>query len=347
MVNINSALDQAHVYHDLSGLHSLRSADATEREKVGGAAKQFESMMLNLMLKSMREANDVFADGNMLHSQSTRFYEDMLQQQLSLVMARGDGLGLAKMLAEQLKPSENQSGVAEKHIPSAGPRRASVNLSASLGEASSRDEESLSVNELSALEKVDRLAGGGDSDTGTTAPGNMVTREVKPLPASSVTGPVTFKTPRDFVQTLLPAAREAANQLGVDAELLIAQAALETGWGRHMISEDGQPSYNLFGIKADERWQGPVSNVTTSEYRNGVKLKEQAQFRAYNSYNESFADYLQFLQSGNRYHQALASHGDPASFAGQLQSAGYATDPDYATKNITNIPATNAGYTNP
>ena len=141
-----------------------------------------------------------------------------------------------------------------------------------------------------------------------------------------------FDSPREFVKTLLPEARKAAAKIGVDPKLLIAQAALETGWGKKIIHHtDGRSSHNLFNIKAGRTWEGDRVNVGTLEYLDGVAVKKQADFRAYDNYRQSFDDYVALLQQP-RYRQALDKAGDPRAYLEALQQAGYATDPDYADK---------------
>lgn len=150
-----------------------------------------------------------------------------------------------------------------------------------------------------------------------------------------VRGPerAAIESPEDFVRVLQPLAREAERELGVPHKVLLAQAALETGWGQRVLkSPDGTSSYNLFNIKADGRWPGDRVHAVTLEYENGVAVQRRAAFRAYPSYAESFADYIDFLRSSPRYRAALNSGGDDGAFARALQSAGYATDPDYARK---------------
>ena len=132
---------------------------------------------------------------------------------------------------------------------------------------------------------------------------------------------------------LLPMAERVARDSGIDPKLMVAQAALETGWGRHMIrGEQGEPSFNLFGIKADSRWQGDAVSITTTEYREGLPMKEQASFRAYTDYESSFRDYVSFLESNPRYREVLSVADQPEVFAEKLQEAGYATDPNYGSK---------------
>jgi flagellar protein FlgJ len=159
------------------------------------------------------------------------------------------------------------------------------------------------------------------------------------LPAAAAEAPAStqeptgFASPDDFVRALWPHAQHAADKLGVDPRALIAQAALETGWGKAVIRmPDGGSSHNLFNIKADHRWDGPHVFKDTLEYRDGIAAKERAPFRAYDSYAASFDDYVNFLQSNARYRGALEQAADPVVFVRELQRAGYATDPAYARK---------------
>lgn len=145
--------------------------------------------------------------------------------------------------------------------------------------------------------------------------------------------PARFESPEQFVAHLWPHAKQAGEKLGVDPRAIMAQAALETGWGKAVISRpDGSSSYNLFNIKADHRWDGECVGKLTLEYRDGVAAKEQASFRAYGSWAESFDDYAAFLSENGRYRDALQAGSDGNAFAERLQDAGYATDPAYASK---------------
>jgi len=139
-------------------------------------------------------------------------------------------------------------------------------------------------------------------------------------------------TPESFVTQIWHHAQKAAHELGVNVRALIAQAALETGWGKHGIKrEDGKNANNLFGIKASG-WTGARTNSKTHEYRNGERQSEHADFRAYSSVAESFADYVRMLKQNPRYQTALKSGHNVHGFAHALQKAGYATDPSYAEK---------------
>ncbi|HFQ92156.1 MAG TPA: flagellar assembly peptidoglycan hydrolase FlgJ [Chromatiales bacterium] len=142
-----------------------------------------------------------------------------------------------------------------------------------------------------------------------------------------------FPSPAAFIERLKDLARSIGERLGVSPKALLAQSALETGWGQHMIRKaDGSNSHNLFGIKADARWNGERAVTSTLEYVDGVAVKELSAFRAYQSYEESFEDYARFLRASPRYEAALRNGGDPVAFARSLQAAGYATDPAYGNK---------------
>lgn len=137
-----------------------------------------------------------------------------------------------------------------------------------------------------------------------------------------------------FINRMLRPAMLAAQKSGIHAHLILAQAALESGWGkREILTEDGKPSHNLFGIKATGDWQGKTTEITTTEFINGEKRKVKAAFRVYDSYTEALADYTSLLKDNPRYGQ-VARSSSPEQGARALQAGGYATDPAYATKLI-------------
>ena len=149
------------------------------------------------------------------------------------------------------------------------------------------------------------------------------------VPADAASAPASAS---EFVNRLWASAGEASRSTGIPAHFMIAQAALETGWGRAELRfADGTPTYNLFGIKAGRGWQGAVAEATTTEYANGVAQKTVERFRAYSSYAEAFRDYASLLTGNPRYATVL-NRQDAAGFARGLQQAGYATDPMYAEK---------------
>jgi flagellar protein FlgJ len=149
------------------------------------------------------------------------------------------------------------------------------------------------------------------------------TTAVKPAPEA------TPEEREQFISELLPHANAAARELGVDPRALIAQAALETGWGR---SQPGGDSHNLFGVKAGAHWNGASVQANTQEFDAGVASRVDASFRAYGSPRESVEDYVRLIRDNPRYASAMNTGSDVQAFAGALQRGGYATDPDYARK---------------
>ncbi len=180
---------------------------------------------------------------------------------------------------------------------------------------------------------------GGSSEDRTGSAGEIQALErnaalLAPRPARS--GEVyepEFSSKGSFLETLGNLATRAAEALGVDPLLMLAQSALETGWGRHILrGPDGESSHNLFGIKAGGRWHGESVPVGTLEYVDGLPAHRQALFRAYGSFEESFQDYVALLKGSPRYADALSRADNPEAFMWGLQQAGYATDPRYAEK---------------
>ncbi len=179
---------------------------------------------------------------------------------------------------------------------------------------------------------VRQLMQGGAGGAAATVPGAA---------AASVTSASTWppRSEEEFVRAIRPAATAAAQQLGVDPDTVIAHAALETGWGKSVPTDaSGQPSFNLFGIKAAESWKGAASAARTHEFERGRMREVNASFRAYASPDESIRDYVDLLKSNPRYAAALDTGSDAAAFARGLKQGGYATDPDYVTK-LTSVAA--------
>lgn len=152
-------------------------------------------------------------------------------------------------------------------------------------------------------------------------------------PVSALPSAYSATAQQDFVNRMLPHARQASQATGVPPHLMLGQAALESGWGKREIRmADGSTSYNLFGIKANPGWNGKVAEVMTTEYKNGVAYKQVEKFRAYSSYVEAFQDHANMIGKNPRYAEVLQQGGDVAGMAQAIQKAGYATDPNYADK---------------
>jgi flagellar protein FlgJ len=155
------------------------------------------------------------------------------------------------------------------------------------------------------------------------------TGALKPTPGADASDPATPAQREEFISGLMPHAEAAARELGVDPRNLIAQAALETGWGR---SKPGGDSHNLFGIKAGGSWNGASVQANTEEFAGGISGRVDASFRAYGSPRESVEDYVRLIRDNPRYTDAMNTGSDVQAFANALQRGGYATDPDYARK---------------
>ena len=153
-----------------------------------------------------------------------------------------------------------------------------------------------------------------------------------PLNSPATSAPLPASQTQSFVNTVWPHAQSVSQSTGIPAQFMVAQAALESGWGKNEIKRsDGSPSFNVMGIKAGSNWKGPVAETVTTEYVNGVPHKSTEKFRAYSSYAEGFQDYAKLLMNNPRY-AAVLEKQDAAGFAKGLQQAGYATDPMYADK---------------
>ncbi|MDX1635604.1 MAG: flagellar assembly peptidoglycan hydrolase FlgJ [Marinobacter sp.] len=308
-----SRLDQAQIYTEFSGLNALKAQARTDKKSaLEQVAKQFESLFLSEMLKSMRSANKVLSEGNYLNSSQSEFYQEMFDSQLSLSLSKQQGLGLADALVRQL--SRQIPGMSESGETLAGHRASIRDYDRSLP--------ALSPRLPAQLDKVQEVMAAAPRKAEPAVPNET------PAPI-----PVRFESPEEFVSHLMPIAESVAAESGLNPQVMVAQAALETGWGRHMIENGaGEPSFNLFGIKADSRWQGESVNIATSEYREGIKMSERAEFRSYQDFESSFRDYAHFLHNNPRYRDVLASADNPDEFADKLQAAGYATDPAYGEK---------------
>jgi len=265
---------------------ATRNAPAALKE----AARQFEALFMQELVKSMRQAS---MESGLLQGSEGHLARDWYDQQLAVQMSGQSG-GLSEAIERQLTRQLGMNDVASATPhPNPFPARGEGLQATPLAEAGSRVQE--------------RPAQGRDQ----------------------------------FIQRHHAAAEKVARESGIPAHFMLGQAGHETGWGKHLIRhKDGSPAYNLFGIKADKRWHGPVAEVTTTEYLHGTARKVKAKFRAYGSWEESFRDYARFLADNPRYAQARATTHSPRAWANALQRAGYATDPHYASKLSRSIEST-------
>jgi peptidoglycan hydrolase FlgJ len=301
---VNGADLTGKVAFDANSLNQLKqAAKENSPEALKAVAKQFESIMMNMMMKSMREASP--QDG-VFDNEQSKMFTSMLDQQLSSNLS-AKGLGLADVLVRQLSKSTQTAmdnvGQALEQVPAA-------------------------ANELVDSLIAPHVSNPSDKKTNPALPSSNVEKPAK----SSITERVSEGV-SGFLKEMVQHAKAAARSTGMPTHLMLGQAALETGWGKKEIkAADGTPSFNLFGIKATGNWQGKVVEATTTEYINGVKQKRIEKFRAYDSYADSFKDFANMMKNNPRYQKVVASVNNVEHYAQAMQSAGYATDPAYAKK---------------
>jgi flagellar protein FlgJ len=287
---------------DSRGLAALRQqAKAAPGESLRAVAGQFEALFMQMLLKSMREA--LPQDGPFA-SETTKTYTAMFDQQMAQELAK-KGVGIADMLVKQLTPRTTDAAAgAGKEARATG---------------------------KGAGEGAGAAFAGIQPRSVTRAPATPA-----PSPAASPAAPAGASLPetaRNFIERMRPQAEAAAQAAGIPVTFLLAQAALETGWGRHQPrAADGATSHNLFGIKAGTGWQGARTLAATTEYVAGKAVTAVEAFRSYGSYAEAFQDFARLMRSSPRYSGVLSATGDGNAYAQKLQQAGYATDPRYAEK---------------
>ena len=274
-------------------------------ESIQEAAKQFESLFMRELIKSMREAT---MKSGLLDSPGGDLGADLLDQQFAVQLSGQPG-GLSELIAKQLS---RQMGEPAADMPKPAPATGPSPVSSAVPQA---------IPKIAAHSAWSRTAAD-------------LTFKPAAQPVSSGPGaPNPQSSQAAFVKRHSEAADRVAKASGLPAGFMLGQAGHETGWGRHEIKQrDGAPSFNLFGIKAGANWTGRVAEVTTTEYVGGAPVKSVARFRAYSSYDESFQDYARLITKTPRYAQAKQATSSPLAFASGLQRAGYATDPDYASK---------------
>ena len=333
MTPLNSTSPALDTWTELSGFQQLRAQARNDGGKTAlpAVAKQFEAIFTQMMLKSMRDANASMGS-DIAGSEQANSYRDMFDQQLSLTLANGrNGLGIAKMLVRQLggksEPAQ-AAATAGNGLPLPTATVLNANVRALLQLGSDRPAGAGSDPSVDSL-GMPPTAGAGSSWQSALDRMARGAMEVAATAAQVVPG----GDPVSFVRALAPHAAAAAKKLGVSVRALLAQAALETGWGKHLPSHgNGSSSFNLFGIKAGSSWDGDKVSVPTLEYENGVAVRRRDNFRAYDSPSGSFADYARLLADSPRYAQALGQGENIAAFARGLMHGGYATDPAYVAK---------------
>ncbi len=288
--------------NDIGFIHDIGSLDRLRQQAVNGeegsekealtAAAKQFEAIFTSMLFKSMRDANSSFKSDMLNSQSEQFYRQMQDDQMASELSANGSLGLADMIVAQLSAGQSSDATEDK-VRSEG-----FDTSLQRPQFSGRSE--------------DR------------------TSEIQS--ASAVKQPVSFDSPESFVTSMKPYAEKAASALGVDSSLLLAQAALETGWGSKMVKNSLGNSNNLFNIKADRSWKGDKVATQTLEFHGKTAVKESASFRSYSSFEDSFNDYVKFLNENPRYETALQHQGNSENFIKGIHQAGYATDPNYADK---------------
>ncbi len=313
---------------DVQGVNKLRTmAKQNSPEAIKETAKQFEVLFINMMMKSMRDATP---DGGLFASHDRPIYTSMLDQQLSQNLAQR-GMGLADMLVAQLIKEDPSLASAKASAASSSNSTPYVPLSFSSELLQHQTPQNRSILKA-ALSGTSAMHSNPVPDYGQD---NLIS-------AAKIYN--TSSSAQSFTAQMQGHAQQAEQMTGIPSSFILAQAAIESGWGKREITmADGRSSHNVFGIKAGSDWKGPVAEVTTTEYIDGEPKKVLAKFRAYDSHAEAFQDYAAFLANNPRYKHVLANSQTAQDFAHGLQQAGYATDPSYATKLMKVIKRVEAG----
>lgn len=299
---MTAAIESSFNFADLGGLQALKNASDTPEAR-RAVARQFESLFLNLMIRQMRQAGSAI-DGGLIDRSKLELQQSMLDQQLALSLSQGSGIGIADSILRSLGEP------------------ASAPVSGGGDRARGLPRPSATAALLPSARSTADPAASGPAAAGPAAR----IRTETPAP------PFSNATPEAFVASLWPHAERAARELGIVPDALVAQAALETGWGRSLPhNQYGESSFNLFGIKAGSDWTGPRAVVSTLEFVGGVPEQRREPFRMYSGIGEAFDDYVELVRGKARYAEALAAN-TPAEYFEGLSKGGYATDPDYAAK---------------
>ncbi len=331
--------NSARVYHDLNSLAELKTKGKDDNpEAIREAAKQFESIFMGMLLKSMRDANAAIVDEPFFDSSQMDMYKEMHDEQLSLSLTTShSGLGLTDILVRQLSGIDTTGSDKRFKIDSPEIKNTGDGLqplTTNNGFSQNRATRPLEARSIETTLKPNLQAAPLElRDAFNIAAQSPVTKtETVNTEQASERG-LDFTSPGSFVKSLWPYAQKAAEILNLDPKVLIAQAALETGWGQFVMrTNEGASSKNLFGIKASDSWSGGSTEVSSLEVESGVVSQKRSNFRTYQSYEESFADYANFISGKQRYQKAMETSHKPEEFIKELQFAGYATDPNYATK---------------
>ena len=351
---LNTAnFDQARNSLELNGLNAIRQQSKetdgeSKKAALQEAAQQFEAIFMQMLLKSMRKAEEVLESDSPFNSQSTKFYRDMHDQQMAVELSSNGTLGLTDLIVRQLG-GDNDNFTPRTVLRNDGNleplKKLSKNVSSTVADEIPVVDNSQYSNPFTIFSAQNQTSSKQTTLNKAAEVSNESLSRIPFVPSRKATSDVndnnksvnlstpSFAAPKDFVSALTEPAKAVQDKIGVPFQVVIAQAALETGWGQKIIKDQqGSSSNNLFNIKADNRWAGEQIQKDTLEFELGAMVKKSAPFRAYQSLDESFNDYVNFLTDNDRYQDALQNSSNVEHFLHGLQKAGYATDPQYADK---------------
>jgi flagellar protein FlgJ len=298
-MQIGNQADAALSGQALADLKVLARKDP--QKNATAVANQFESLLFGLVLK---ESHKDHLGGKLFENHATELAQELLDQEVGLHVARSSNLGFEDMLRQSV--AHDAAGQSEE--VSRLPRNDRL-LQQSMFPVDMQDVQRQMSSDHMPMPHVIK----GQGSAGLFSQGQAWSREA-------------------FVAALQEPIAAVAAQLGVDSRALMAQAALESGWGRRILKlPDGQSSFNVFNIKADKSWNGPAVEAAAVEEEGGIAVLRTSRFRSYGSYQESVADYADFLRRNPRYGEALKQR-DAAGYVAALAQAGYATDHNYVAK---------------
>ncbi len=298
----NTALNSQLNVFDLQSLRRFTTSAESKDASLEEAAKQFEGIFIRQLLTSMRKVNDLFKQDSLFDSSSSDFYQEMWDDQIATSLGdSNNSTSISSLMIKQFDGSgsklDNRQNISSKYID-------------------------LNISNPSVIKASVKASSFNTEPT-----------EVNPSPIVTNSEPVLFKSKQQFIDVLYPKAKLAAEKIGGSAKALLAQIALETGWGKHIIQKDQEvSSNNLFNIKQKSDWNGDVAFKKTVEFDGEQFNVEQAGFKVYQNFTESFADFIDFITSKERYQTVIENAANPKQYFNQLQQSGYATDPEYATK---------------
>ena len=331
--------DQSRNFLELNGLNAIReqsrgSDSEGKKEALQEAAQQFEAIFMKMLLKSMRKAQDVLESDSPFNSESTKFYRDMHDQQMAVELSSNGTLGLSDLIVRQLGGDDNN--FTPRSVLRNDGNLEQIKKSVKQATLQSQTSNETDLNPFSLLQIPKHTENFQRNDSINNANVTKVPFEIGDVNQTNTSvnlSTPSFNEPKDFVSALIEPAKSVQEKIGVPFQVIIAQAALETGWGQKIIKDkNGDSSNNLFNIKADSRWAGDNITKDTLEFEQGAMVKKSEPFRMYESLSDSINDYVNFLTDNDRYQEALQNPSNVEHFVHGLQKAGYATDPQYATK---------------